>query len=143
MVAKDLFIAWRVSSAEGYSLLNVPQSFRVPPGLEFAQTAQCESRACAGNHLDIVRKSIPCRDIVPGSVMQRTQEPPPIRPFGVDLHGPRIEFNRTRDVVLHSRCGGLRNQIVPPVRRALARCLREPRTRQERRDQNNADTALP
>src|SRR5580704_8121681 len=105
MIAKDLFMAWIVRSAEGYSLLNVAQSFHILPGFEFAQTAQRESWTCARNHPNVVRKRVPGRDIGPCSILQRTQEPPAIRPFWVDLHRLRIELNRARDVVLHSRCG--------------------------------------
>ena len=118
MIAKDLFIAWLVRSAEGYSVLDVPQGFGVLPGFEFAQTAQRDGGASAGNHLDIVRKSIPRLAVGSCSVLQRTQEPPSIRPFWVGLHGSGIEFNRARNVVLRSRRGGLRNQIA--FRSALA-----------------------
>jgi hypothetical protein len=65
-------------------------------------------RSARAGEIDVVRQSVPSRCVGVGPILQRTQEPPPVRPFWVELHRVAVELDCAGKVALFpGGCGTL------------------------------------
>jgi hypothetical protein len=84
------------------------ERLRVLAGFKFAQTPERGGPDRIAGDIDVVRQGVPSRGVGVGPILQRTQEPPPVRPFWVELHRVAVELDCAGKVALFpGGCGTL------------------------------------